>query len=436
MKRWAKRLLKAIVACTVLLICGGTMLLAAAQIESTPHGVHERLLIPLPGSNAIALPIYSGTGHAVRIPGFLDGPIVARSAGGRWTARWFCEDRAHRVTGSGDLLELRCAGKDYAFSLADVPIPVSVGPMPTKLVVISDVEGNQRFLDDALTRLEITDSQGRWQYGDGHLVMLGDSVDRGRDVFAVLWRLHALSRQAQAAGGAVHVVLGNHEQYVLRGNFSRAHPEHRYAMMETGGYAGALAPGTVIGDWLRAQPVALKLGSTVFVHGGISPRVAGVEMTITALNAANRQYWREGAGRIDPTVLDSIFGNDGLTQYRGYVMSVPDAYPLATRAQVEAALGAFAAERVVVAHTLVDRVENLHDGRVYAVDVNSATARPEVLLLEDGRPRVIDLSLPRGINAGASPVLRRIRLSDPADRVMLGRMYREVRRMAALPHPY
>lgn len=436
MRKSVRRLVKAVVACTVLCIGVGLMLLAAAEVESTPHGVHKRLLLPLPGGSAIGVPIYSGTGDAVHIPGFLDGPMVVRTPGGGWAAHWFCEDRAHRATGHGDLLELQCAGARYAFPLIGAPAPEPMAPMPAKLAVISDLEGNRRFLDAALTRLAIVDAEGRWQYGDGHLVVLGDSVDRGRDVFAVLWRLHGLAQQAHAAGGAVHIVLGNHEQYVLRGNFSRAHPEHRHAMMMTGGYANALARGTVIGDWLRAQPVALRLGNTVFVHGGISPRVAEAGQTIPALNAANRDYWSRGSAGIDPALLESIFGSEGLTQYRGYVAGVPDSYPVATRAQVDAALAAFAADRIVVAHTLVERVEALHDGRVYAVDVNSETARPEVLLFENGRPRVIDIGVPRAIADPAPPALRDIALSNPADRAMLGSMYREMRRMSGLPHPY
>lgn len=436
MKKSVKRVLKAVAACAVLLVGSGLMLLAMAQVESTSHGVHKRLLLPLPGGNAIALPIYSGTGDGARIPGFLDGPVVARTPDGGWTARWFCEDRMYRGTGRGGRVELTCGGAHHAFPLTSAPVPASVGPMPARLAVISDVEGNRRFLDDALNQLGIVDADGRWRYADGHLVVLGDSVDRGRDVFAVLWRLHELARQAHAAGGAVHMVLGNHEQYVLRGNFSRAHPEHRHAMMKMGGYAGALASGTVVGDWLRAQPVVLKLGNTVFVHGGISPSVAETGQAIPALNTANLDYWSRGSAGIDPALLESIFGSQGLTQYRGYVSGVPDSYPLASRDQVDAALAAFAADRIVVAHTLVERIEALHGDRVYAVDVNSETARPEVLLFEDGRPRVVDIGVPRLIADDTPPALRDMDLSDPADRAMLGSMYREMRRMSGLPHPY
>src|SRR3546814_17554986 len=108
--------------------------------------------------------------------------------------------------------------------------------MPARVAVLSDLEGNIAFLEQALRRLGVVDADGKWAYGGGHLVVLGDSVDRGRDVFAVLWRLHGLSGQADMAGGAVHVVLGNHEQYMLRANTSRANADHLHELNAMGGY--------------------------------------------------------------------------------------------------------------------------------------------------------------------------------------------------------
>src|SRR3546814_17060219 len=87
--------------------------------------------------------------------------------------------------------------------------------MPARVAVLSDLEGNIAFLEQALRRLGVVGADGQWAYGGGHLVVLGDSVDRGRDVFAVLWRLHGLSGQAGMAGGEVHVVPGNPAPHML-----------------------------------------------------------------------------------------------------------------------------------------------------------------------------------------------------------------------------
>src|SRR3546814_17527140 len=87
-------------------------------------------------------------------------------------------------------------------------------------------------------------------------------------------RVHGLAGEAGLWGGAVHVVLCNHEQYMLRAKPSRANAEHLNALNAMGGYRPAFAADTMIGEWLRQQPVAPKPGSVMFVHGGISPRVA------------------------------------------------------------------------------------------------------------------------------------------------------------------
>src|SRR3546814_8824354 len=132
-------------------------------------------------------------------------------------------------------------------------------------------------------------ADGQWAEGGGHLGVLGDSVGRGRDAVAVLGRLHGLAGQAGMAGGAVHVVLGNHEQYMLRANPSRANAEHLHALNAMGGYRHAFAADTMIGEWLRQQPVALKLGSVLFVHGGISPRVARPGPDVGQLNRSEER---------------------------------------------------------------------------------------------------------------------------------------------------
>ena len=43
------------------------------------------------------------------------------------------------------------------------------------------------------------------------MVFLGDLFDRGNDVVRTLWFIYRLEREARKQGGAIHVVLGNHE---------------------------------------------------------------------------------------------------------------------------------------------------------------------------------------------------------------------------------
>jgi hypothetical protein len=411
--------------------------LSCARVEMTEGGAHTRLLVPIV-AGAIGVRVYSGSGENVTIPGYLAGPVVRRSADGAWSATWFCEDAVQRTSGRGDALQITCAGQTRSFSLATAPTADAVAPMPDEVTVLSDLEGNSEFLEAALRKLGVVDASGAWNYGAGHLVILGDSVDRGRDVFAVLWRLHGLATQAHAAGGAVHVLLGNHEQYLLRGNISRTHPEYRYALQQLGGYTQAFAGDSALGAWLRRQPVVLKLGSVLFAHGGISPAVADTGLSVGALNDAMRDYWRV-TGSIAASrsaALDAVLGLGGVTQYRGYFRASDGQYPAATQAGVEQVLARYDARQIVVGHTLVDKVTRRYEGRVLAVDVNHPDARSEALVFEHGEPHVVDVGISRGLDRKAPRRLREFSLFDARDRQLLASMYRTNRALSRIPYPY
>lgn len=438
-KRWLKRLgwLVAILLLCVLLVA--SFLLSNAKLASTPGGVHAKVLIPLGERQSIAIPIYTGSGERVRIRGFLDGPVVRRSGEGGWHAQWFCEDRDGRASGKGATLAIDCAGQRHVFALDAAPVPAPEQSMPADVVVLSDLEGNRAFLDAALVELGVMDAAGAWRYGAGHLVILGDSVDRGRDVFAVLWRLHDLSRQAGAAGGAVHVLIGNHEQYVLRGNVSRMDVEHLHGLRRMGGPVAAFAADTVIGGWLRRQPVAVKLGRTLFVHGGVSPEVVQSGLSVADLNGAIAGYWAERTFDVaHGPRYDAVLGMRGVTQYRGLLMAVEGQYDAPSTVEVERIAAHFGVDRIVVAHTQVPQVETRHGGRVLAVNVNSDSAKQQALAFRAGEPWIIDLRARRNLGDDVEPprTVRDLDLTSPADRAIVGGAIDAMRMMSKLPHPY
>src|SRR5690606_37874852 len=145
---------------------------------------------------------------------------------------------------------------------------------------------------------------------------------------------------------------------------------------------------TVIGDWLRRQPVALKLGEVLFVHGGVSPQVGASGLSLPMLNQAMQHHWNGKS--LSDAEREALLGRQGLTQYRGYLDSADGAYPLARDIEVKRALAAFGADRVVVGHTLVEQITPLHNGTVYAVDVNESRLGGQVLQFEKGQPRIVD----------------------------------------------
>lgn len=442
MTRWGKRIAKVSGLLTLLVLVLILACLHQTRIGMTRSGVYRELMVPALGFGTVSVPLYAADGQQVRIRGFLDGPVVRKKPEGGWEVIWFCEQSAFRQKLDVPTITINCAGREHRFSFPDTSPPAHPGDwnkpaIPARVAVLSDLEGNAAFLDAALVDAGIVDLSGRWAFADGHLVILGDAVDRGRDVFRVLWRLYDLDRQAREAGGAVHLVHGNHEQYVLRGNYSRTNIEHVYALNRLGGPAAAFGTDTVIGRWLRRQPVNLKLGNVLFVHGGVDPRLLQDEAGVDAINQASLDYWNNpGSAGEQSALRDLVFGNAGLTQYRGYLMPVEGIHPLADEDDVDRALAHFGVRTIVVARTIVDEIKPLFGGKVYAVDVNDNGARQQMLFFDGGRPVIRDIAVLRALPESETETSCSFDLFSPDNWGVLLSVAESSSYFSGLPYPY
>ena len=200
--------------------------------------------------------------------------------------------------------------------LVSQPVMSSQWSYETKgrVIAMSDIHGaNDAFLQ-LVKGLGLVDEQGTWSGGQDHLVIVGDILDRGADSRQVLEMVMRLEGEAAAAGGRVHMLLGNHEimnligdlRYVARNEFSRYEELEdeavrtaafeEYVRLREGGkldneeleaaFNKSHPPGFFahqrlfsskgeIGSWLLQRPVIVRVNDSVFVHGGLSPAVAG-----------------------------------------------------------------------------------------------------------------------------------------------------------------
>ena len=118
----------------------------------------------------------------------------------------------------------------------------------------------------------------------------------------------------------------------------------------------AWGPSGELGKWATANPAIVKIGGTLFVHGGVS-----AEYAKQPLDAVNRRVATAMvAGDDSPTSIltDSL----GPLWYRGLVQADADAQaarvaakpplpPLTQEQELTAVLAAYGAQRIVVAHT-------------------------------------------------------------------------------------
>lgn len=215
-----------------------------------------------------------------------------------------------------------------------------------RVVAVSDVHGAYGALVRTLRNAAVLDEQDGWAGGAAHLVAAGDILDRGPDSRRVMDLLMRLEAEAAAAGGRVHVLLGNHEVMNLVGDLRYVSEEEfaAFADDETAAdrerafaafaarHAGkgddaelrlaferrappgffahrrAFSPEGRYGKWLLDKPFAVVIGDTAFVHGGLSPTaaaagLAGINGRMKDELAAYAAYrWQlTGAGILDAT---------------------------------------------------------------------------------------------------------------------------------------
>jgi len=196
--------------------------------------------------------------------------------------------------------------------------PQAVWSGVERVVAFADVHGAYTELTELLRSTGVIDAEGRWSAGRTHVVSLGDLLDRGADSRKVMDLLMRLQREAEAAGGRLHVVLGNHEamnvlgdlRYVVAGEYAayaadedpaeRARHREEFLARQPGssaadfdrlfppGYFGQrrlLGPEGSYGRWLLGLPAAIRIDDTVYMHGGPSTLLNG-----KTVEQVNREY--------------------------------------------------------------------------------------------------------------------------------------------------
>ena len=194
-----------------------------------------------------------------------------------------------------------------------------------RVVAFGDVHGAYEDWTALLRETGVVDAQLNWSGGNTHLVSLGDLIDRGPGSRQVVELLMRLEQQAEKAGGAVHMVLGNHEVMVMTGDLRYVSQQEfaafakdenaaernelyaQYRRYNTGGddatvrasFDQQYPPGFLalrqaysskgaLGSWLLRQPFVIKVNDKVYMHGGIA-----AEATQESLKSLNTKLTGE-----------------------------------------------------------------------------------------------------------------------------------------------
>jgi hypothetical protein len=267
-----------------------------------------------------------------------------------------------------------------------------------RVVVIGDLHGDYDNFVKILKGTGIVDQELHWAAEKTHLVQTGDIMDRyyyAQKIFDLLIRLE---KEAEVAGGMVHVLLGNHEEINLTGAVFSSNSDTMtldqfisflpvsYVKQQEDSLrkkiAKLRAQGRRIsekqtidafwnsqvndpsaqrlyvlnlnkeyGPWLHRLNVAIKINDVIFVHGGISEKYSqwGLKEINDRYRMELTDICRALRNSAPPRIIQPsiVYRSDSPLWYRE-LATVPEAD---LRDEVDAILGNLGAKTMIIAHT-------------------------------------------------------------------------------------
>ncbi|MCJ7446719.1 MAG: metallophosphoesterase [Bacteroidales bacterium] len=251
--------------------------------------------------------------------------------------------------------------------------------MADSIGIITDIHGEYHTYIDLLKAMGIIDKNLNWKFGKGHLVVLGDTFDRGDMVTEVLWHLFGLEKQAAKAGGMVHVLLGNHEFMVLSKDLSFIN--EKYEKVETISntkYYDLYSDSSVLGKWLRSKPVVITINNIIFVHAGLSIEIVQRNLTIDQIN---RKFSNKIVGK-DPEFVSNneeltfLNKDKGPIWYRGYFRDTSFC-----ESRIDSILDFYDKDHIVIGHTPNEGIKSLFNNKIFGTDAGIMYKEPEEMLM-------------------------------------------------------
>ena len=200
----------------------------------------------------------------------------------------------------------------------------------TRIVAIGDLHGSYEKALRILEAAGLIDGDLRWSGGEEHLVITGDVLDRGTGGRELMDLIRRLQGESQAAGGYVHMLLGNHEamnlmrdlryvnpvafqsfaseekkqdrrgalksylasrpknanREVATNEFEKKYPPGYFARQQS------LNPDGEYGEWLLGLPAIVKVNDVIYMHGGLTEEIAevGVDETNRLVQSDLRRH--------------------------------------------------------------------------------------------------------------------------------------------------
>ena len=269
-----------------------------------------------------------------------------------------------------------------------------------RIVAVADIHGDYDKFELILKYNRLIDNDLKWRGGKIHLVQTGDIMDRGPDARKVFDLLIRLEEEAEAVGGMVHVLLGNHEEanllgvafdrvgYVTPGQLVSFLPEKYREKLENqvgenffNNLNASLGIFRILlfaysideelkkfwadkirndpkirgeynrnfkklyGKWLLSKNVVIKINDIIFVHGGINKSFS--KWSLEDINERTR-FEFSSLSRGKGVDMRITYQSNSPLWYRGLVRNDEEEY----KEEVDEILANLDANHIVVGHTV------------------------------------------------------------------------------------
>ena len=253
-----------------------------------------------------------------------------------------------------------------------------------RVVAVGDVHGDFEQFVKTLRAADVINEKLDWSSDKTHLVQTGDVFGRGPDSRKVMDLLMKLEPQAAKAGGAVHALIGNHEEMVLRGDWRYLHEGEVESYGGQDGLPKDMGPQGTYGKWIRGHNAVIKINDVLFLHAGLSPKYAA--KSLDELNRGIRDGLGKGGMGRDPA---------GPLWYRRLAwdeQSNPAEH-------VDTILRNLGVAHIVIGHTVLNKITTRHGGKIILIDVGmSSTYRggpASCLSIEKGKFYIVTAGQPK-----------------------------------------
>lgn len=244
------------------------------------------------------------------------------------------------------------------------------------IFVMSDIHGCANAMISLLQKNKIVDKNFNWIFGNGHLVMVGDVTDRGKNTMACLWLLYKLQKQV---GERVHYLFGNHELMTLYGRYSYLNEKTKSSLkkiMKVDSKSKALkemfSEKSELGNWIRKCNVIERIGGLLFVHAGISKDFMNLNISLDSINKIYQENCDRKSSDLkkESKEFNIIFGRMGPVWYRGMVMDYKKYYKKMSQKDFDTVLNYYNVNKIIVGHTEVDSVSYDYNKKLIRVNVH------------------------------------------------------------------